>query len=480
VTDALVKGMALILAPIYTRVLNPSAYGILAIASTVTLLLTLTLGLALNAAITRLYFEAESAKDERTLYGTILIFLLVIPGVLTLGLELAGDAGYLDFFRSVPYDPYLRYAVWAAYLGVFLDVPLAIYTTRQEPRKVVGITLFNALTLAAVTILLVVVLREGVLGALRAALITSAAAAVVSVLLTARMAAARFSWMLLKAALLFSLPLIPHLLSQWSLSVSDRIVLQGYVPYAQLGLYSLGASVAAAASLGVNALSRAFTPAVTAQLKREGPQGQVPRIGTFWFAGATWACVFVALFGGDIIRLLTPSSFHQAARVVPVLVFGHLAFGVYQLVTQGTWYSMKTITIPIVTFGAAAVNVGLNLVILPWGGIMTAAWATLIAYVVLAFTQGLLAHRLYPIPWELKRWTKLLVAGALAFVAGTAATGALTVSHIAVELAAVFVAFPLVLLVLAFWTPDERRWLRYRFVVARAALVGRVRLSLGR
>lgn len=459
--DALARGLSILLVPLYTRFLTPSDYGALAIATAVISMLAILLGLALHGALSRMHFEARSEDERRSLYGTLLVFLVVVPGAVVVSLEVLGRAGFLDVFADLPYDPYLRYVVWTAYLAVFVEIPLAIYTVREQPRKVVPLTLLNAGLLAAFMLVFVVALEQAVLGALRAMLLAAGSMAILAVFLTARNASRHVSRRLLAASLAFSLPLVPHLVAQWILHVSDRIVLERFVSARDLGLYSLGASVATAGFLAVNALNRAFTPAITLHLKDRETRRQVPALGTWWVVALTWALTALAVFGGDAIRLVTPASYHGAARVVPWIAFGFLAFGLYTVVTQGTWFSMRTRMIPVFTVVAGVVNVGLNIVLIPRFGFVAAGWTTLIAFAVLAVLQGWHARRLHRIDWEYVRWLKALAAGAACFgVATTFAGTDTTAGSVVIEAALMTFAFPAMLTVLGFWTREERRRLR--------------------
>lgn len=458
--DVVAQGLALVLFPLYTRFLTPDDYGIIALASTVTIVLGIGFGLALSSAIARLHFEAETEEERARLYGTVLAFLLAVPAVAAVALHVAGRLGALDVFPSAPYTPFLQYAVGTAYLSIFLQLPVSIYQARQQPRKVMGLTILNAAGLAGATILLVVVLDQGVLGALRGAMIGAGITAVVSVVLTARMASRHLSRRWLDAAFAFSLPLVPHLLGTWVLYLSDRFVLEGFVSTAELGLYSLGAAVGTAAHFLATAAGRAFGPAVTLALKSERDRGQVPVIGTFWLLGLAWACTAMALLLTDVIRLLAPEEFHGATEVVAWIVFGYLAFGVYMISAQGTWFSMRTRLVAVLTLTAGAINVGLNLALVPPFGIVGSAAATLAAFSVLALMQGTLSQRLHPIAWEYGRWAKILAASGAAFAVGSLGGGDTTVASVALKLAAIAVVLPLALTALGFWRPHEREFVR--------------------
>lgn len=469
VGDALIRGASVLLVPLYTRVLTPADYGVLAITASVTVALTLVLNFSLDSAITRLHFET-SGDERRRLYGTILLFLLVVSTTVTVGIDLLGMAGQIRFFEAVPYDPFLRLALWTAYFGTITSLPVAIYTARQLPGRVLALTLSSLALQIVLTVILVVLVDQGVIGVLRAALIAAATVAAVSLVLTIRMSSFGFSKAHLLAALAFGLPLLPNNVAHWLLQLSDRLILEHQVPTADLGLYSLAYSVGAVALLFVMAFTRAVGPVMIEQLKDPGSAGDVPRLGTYALVTLAAGCLGLALLGGEVIRVLTPAEYHDAGRLVPLIAFGHLWLVVYAIVSQGLWFSMRTIPIAVVTMAAALIHVVLVLALVPSVGTMAGAVATFAGFAFLAVAQGIVAARVHRIAWEYGRWAKAFAVTAGCFGVGSlAATGRLLID-VPLKLATVGVLFPVGLICTRFWTAGERAWVRERA----ARLRGRV------
>lgn len=456
------QGLAVLLFPLYTRYLTPSDYGILGVTTAVSTLLVAIFALSLQGAVGRLYFETDSDEERRRLYGTILTFMLIVPGLLAIGVHVTGKLGGLEAFESVPYTPYLQYAVATAYLSIFLQLPIYIYQARQQPRTVVVLSILNAAFIAGAMVVFIVVLDQGVLGALRGQLAGAGATALVAIAVTARISSFHLSWHWLAAALAFGLPLVPHLVGQWVLWLSDRLILEHFVSAAQLGLYSIGYTLALAASFLSLAIAGAFGPEIIKSLKHDEERSVVPRIGTYWVLALSWCCTALALLGVDALLTLAPSEFHGAADVIPWIVCGYLAFGLYTLLTQGTWFSMRTRMVPVLTLVAAALNVGLNLVLIPIWGIIGSAVATLLAFTALAAMQGVLSNRLHHVPWEYRRWGAILVAslGTFAFAA-LARPDPITI-RLLVELAVLALVFPAILTALRFWQPEETAFISSR------------------
>jgi O-antigen/teichoic acid export membrane protein len=467
VADAAARAINLVLVLAYTRLLVPDDYGILAVTSSVTLLLVPVLGLSIVASVTRFYFEDSSDEARRRLYATTLAFLFVAPTIGLIVVEVLGRVGLLNEFNAVPYDPYLRLAVLAAYFSVFVDLPVAVYIARHEARRVAALTVTNACLLLGSSLLLVVGLDKGVRGILLAAVFSSAAMAVVAVVLSIRMIGSRIrpSGKLLTALLLFSVPLVPHAGAQWVLQISDRLILSRYVSSGNLGLYYVGYSVGSISTFLVFAMTKAMSPIVTAELKARGDSSRVRRLGTYWFGAIVLGCFVVAIYGADMIKVFAPNRFLGAAEIVPIIALATVAYGIYTIVSSALWYSMRTGWIPLLTAVAAGVNVGLNLLFIPRFGINAAAWNTAAGFATLALLQGLLAARRYPIGWEYRRW---LILSAIAFcgylVVQLAAPG-ISVQRYALSVLTL-VAFPGALTVVGFWTAEERRWLRRRLLRA--------------
>jgi O-antigen/teichoic acid export membrane protein len=107
-----------------------------------------------------------------------------------------------------------------------------------------------------------------------------------------------------------------------------------------------------------------------------------------------------------------------------------------------------------VTGAAAALNIALNLALIPSYGRMGAAIATVSAYTLLFVGMAWRAQRVFPVPYQ---WRRVATLGAAA-VALTV-LGKLLDVPLGVALA-LTLAYPLVLLCVGFYLPAERRRIR--------------------
>ena len=412
----LVRGVTLILTPLYARALTPAEYGVIGVVNGLIPALTVILGFALQTSIARLQQRCENEAQRREQIGAALVFTLIAPTILALAIEAAGSAGLLDdALANIPYAPYLRYALWTAVLGLFLPLLTGAYMAKERSAVVALTNGGTALLQLALTVMFVVVHRLGINGALLGGLLSSACSAVVSIALVGRRATFRGDLRPpLRIALAYSVPLVPHALANWGLALSDRLILEHRVPKDELGRYTFAYLFAAVNLVFFGAIINALHPMLTRRLHADDGRGDVPRLGRYALVAMGATATLTVAFAPEALRVLAPASYHAASVYVPWLVGGALAQGVYWVSSLGTWFSMDTRIVPLVSTLCFGANVGANLIFVPRYGTIAAAWVTTATYVLLALLHGWLAQRLHRIQWEYLRW--IGIAGAFGVV----------------------------------------------------------------
>ena len=446
--SVLARGLAFVLLPVYTRYLTPAEYGIVALTVTCTVVLGMLYPLGLRGAVSRTYYESGTVEERKDRVGTLWIAMLLFAAVAALVLDRVGPALAAALLPGVPFHPYLRLAVWTAFLGVLGLTPLALLQARERALPYVLLTLWTALTTTAVTLWLV--LRGGgAEGYLQGALIGAALATIPYLALTIRQVRPVFRTSILMPALAFSLPLVPHAMAGWALEMSDRAILTRFLPLHDVGVYSLGYQLGAAMGLVTMAFNAAWVPFLFGTLKHEGEEAhpKLARLVTYYalllcFIGLGWA-----LMVEHAITFIAGPEFREAYRITFWVVGGYVCAGLYLIPTNLLFWRQRTRVIPLLTLAAASVNVGLNLWLVPRYGAIAAAWSTLAAYAVLLVLTWRSAERRHPFPYEYRRLG--LIAGlALAlFLAGRL----LPFPSVALEVAGrilLWLAFPLVLIAL--------------------------------
>ena len=119
----------------------------------------------------------------------------------------------------------------------------------------------------------------------------------------------------------------------------------------------------------------------------------------FMLAGSS-ICVFMSAGAGLIVRVLYGKQFLPAGPLLAVLIWSEIAVFFATVVYNVLIAKNQQWLLPVPTLVGAAINVALNLVLIPGYGAAGAAWATLVSYTV-AWTAALLIFKeTRPLIWQ--------------------------------------------------------------------------------
>ena len=446
--------IAVLLLPVYTHYLSPTDYGQIE----TLLALTTVMGLVLRAGITsaffRFYFDETDDEGRRRVLRTSFWFTM---GGATLGLALLlalaepvssllfGTADAADLVRAS------GVALWAT---VNYEQLTALFRVEERSVAFVCASLANVFLTIGLTLLLVVALEQGPLGVIVGNF--SGTLIVYLSLLGYRreQLGLEFDRSLLREMNRFGVPLIPTALFLWVTNFSDRFFLVKLADVAEAGLYSVGVRIASAMVLLLTAFRTAW-PAFAYSIRDEMEARRTyAYVLTYLTVITAWVALALSLLAPWIVDLLADPDFAESASVVGPLAFSTVAYAAYIVVAIGVGRMRRTQFNWVVTGIAAAVNVALNIVLIPPYGMIGAAVATVAAYATMAVGMAWWSQRIYPVPYQWRRVaTAALAAVALASLGGLLDGG--------LPLAVLLIlAYPPALLLLGFTTPVERTRLR--------------------
>jgi O-antigen/teichoic acid export membrane protein len=464
----LTRGLTFVLTPVYTRYMSPADYGIVGLAATLPTILALLLGWSVHSSTYRLHHTLPDDAARVRLNGTVLAFLLTVPVAITVLLEVLGSFGVLHPFQSLPYTPYLRLVVWTGLFAMYQGLAINLLMVREQHRRAALLNAVSVVLVAGLTVLFVVVLRRGAFGQLLATFLAGAFIAAWSIWIAWRFGKPTYDRALLKEALVFAIPLVPHHLSSWMLALSDRAILERYVTTAELGRYTLGYTFGATVAMFVGATSQAFFPIVSRKLAEKDPNNEVPYLGSVVIVTTGFAALGAAAVFPSFIRLVTPASYHGSTPIVPWVALGYFFQALLGVWAQGTFFAKRTGAVAAVTLAGAVTNIGLNLVLVPRYGIYAAAVTTAVGYGVMAVLHALVARKSHPIAWEHGRLLRILLAGGIAYAIAVSVPGMSPALELFFRLGVVVIAFPLLLVLVRAFRPSEVRRVRSLLAARRA------------
>lgn len=386
----LTSGLAFITTPIFTRLLTPEDYGITSVFATWVSVFTIFIGIQSASTIATAHIHFK--KDEFNQYLSSILFLSTISfGIisiiclifkyqianllnLSIGLLviliLQSFLGYVQQF----YNTYLiqtKKPLQSLILSVsysFSTIGLSLLLIfNMDTDRYCGKILGNAIIacLFGLCLYFVIMVKGKQLISLK-------------------------HW---KYCLPLALPIILHLLSGLVLGQSDRVMLQSMAGNYEAGIYSFAYTIASVLSLLWSSTNNAWVPWYYENTKAKNTKSinQLAKKYILLFSIGTCA---IMLMTPEVMKILGPQEYWSAGRVIAMVVFGIYFNFLYSFPTNYEFYTQNTRWIAVGSICAAAVNVGLNLLLIPKFGGMGAAVATLISYFALFVFHNIIAARL--------------------------------------------------------------------------------------
>ena len=443
------------LLPLYTRYLTPSDYGVLEIFGVTGGILGIIFVMGLGSALFMSYFSYEDEENRKTVVSTTLIFLTAISLCFTLILmATAGNFSSL-FFHSTQYTFYFQ----AIFLTLFFDtaivIPLSIFRAREESKKYVMISLTRVLLSIGLNIYFIVVLERGVLGILESGLITAGSLYAFLIPGIIKETKFRFSMADLEKMLSFGLPLVPGGLGTWILTVSDRYFLLFLSTAHELGLYSLGYKFGLIIQgLIVGPFVLAWGPFFWSISKEKNAKEVYSSVLTYFVLVGMFVALGLSVLSKEVLVIMATPPFYGAYKVIPLIALSYVFYGCYFILAAGFNLTKKTKYVPLIVGVGAIMNLGLNFLLIPNYGMMGAAVATLISYLILPIGSYFVSRRFYPIKYEWSRVSKIFLAAVLIYVGSLYITNNSAIISGLLKAMTLF-AYPALLYVFGFFKHEE-------------------------
>src|SRR5918994_6821828 len=452
--------LAVFLLPLYTRYLDTADLGAVGLIVALSAVLVTILRAGISSAFFRFYFD--SAEPARRLLVVRTSFWFTIAGApagLAAGVLLAEPIADLLGLENAN-------LVRAGFVGVWAQMNYeqltALFRAEERSTAFVLASLANIAVTIAATVLLVVAWEQGAIGVVVGNFVGTLVVYLTLLGVHREQLGLQFSRPLLREMNRFGIPLVPAALALIAVNYSDRFFLVHLDGLEEVGLYEIGVRIASAMVLLLTAFRMAW-PAFAYSIDDDSEAKRTyAYVLTYLVALASWLALALGLLSPWLVRLLATPDYYEGGRVVALLAFGGVAYAAYIVMAIGVGRAKRTQFNWVIAGGAALVSVALNLALVPDHGMIGSAIAAAAAYSAMFLGMTWYAQRVYPTPYQ---WRRVLTAAGAA-VALTAA-GKLLDVPLAAAIALV-AAYPLALLLLGFFQPEERRSLSARLRLARS------------
>lgn len=186
-----------------------------------------------------------------------------------------------------------------------------------------------------------------------------------------------------KEAFLFNLPLLPHYLSTYLLSSSDKLMISRLVGDYATGYYSVAYAVASLGLIIWTAINGSLIPYTYEKCKKKEYRDLAKTINGV-LAVILICSVLVILIAPEVLSFLASNSYADCLLVIPVIVGGVFFQVHYSLYANVLFYYRKPQCVMFSSVTATIINLITNYVFIQRYGYIAAGYTTLFCYFVQA------------------------------------------------------------------------------------------------
>ena len=380
---ALSKLVPLIMVPIITR-LMPSAfyYGMSDISNTIVSLFTALAVMGMYDAMYRMFFEKNEEKFKKDICSSA-FFFTVFSSIIVTGLLIILQQPISQlFYKDTQYGNLVMLCAASVLIGGTNTIVSA--PTRMQNKKWTFLIMNILSPIISYSIAIPLILGGHYLIAIPLAMLISAFTLEVGFMILNHkwFSIKCINWSYIKSMLKIALPLLPNFIIYWIFNSADRVMITNLLSADQEGVYAVAAKIGQISQLIYIAFAggwQYFAFSVMRDKDNTKVISKVFEIMCVLSLTATILGTSICKFG---MELLFEEEYYASYICVPYLFLAPLLLMLFQigsnqfLVVKKTWPNL------LILAGGAALNIILNLYLIPAIGIEGASIATFIGYFV--------------------------------------------------------------------------------------------------
>jgi O-antigen/teichoic acid export membrane protein len=374
--------------PLFTKLLGAEGYGIWTQIITLIALFQPFVQLGLGNSVVR--FLTNKNRNELSVGMCSVLLPVIIIGLIFIFLQIEFSSLLAQYLLQDPSATFLiQLSAPLILFGALIDVSSNFYRVTGSFNIISIINLIQAL-LEIIFITGCLFFGYGIQGVLISIILVRSAIVMIiltDIILKVGISFPNFSW--LRGYLIYGIPLIFVGLFELIIQSSDRFFIGYYLGASAVGIYSAAYSIACIPLFIAGILTYILYPKIYSLYENNN----IEKVKVFLHYSWKFLLLFLipASFGlsalsGSLLTLLTTPEFIQdGIYIIPVVSVSNILIALYGIYVGILTLRKKTYIFLIAGGISALINIILNIILIPRFGIVSAAFTTVIAYLILVF-----------------------------------------------------------------------------------------------
>lgn len=379
------KGLSFITTPIFTRLMSLEQFGLYNVYTSWLQILLIVATFRLDYSV----FNNGMTKypEDRDGYASSMLGVTTIITTILFAL-------YLIFQKQVNSATELSTVIMCAlFVELYVSAAVNFWSLRERYefrfKAIVAYTLLNTILSSGIGVFAVLIFEDKGTARILASALVHAVGGIAIYYLIFKRGKKFLSTEYTKFAVLFNIPLLPHYFSSYMIEQADRIMIQKLINFDAAALYSVAYTVGGLVRIFNAAITNTLVPLQYRLLEQKDYRSLNRNIINV-MVSVVGLVALITLMGPEIVLVLGGEEYAAAWGVIPPVAASVFFSFLYNLLTDVELFFGKNKFATKLSLVGAAVNIGLNWLLIPICGFVAAAYTTLFSYVIFA-----VGHMLY-------------------------------------------------------------------------------------
>ncbi len=386
----LLNGISFLSTPIFTRLLTTSDYGITTVFYTWTAFFAVFIGLQTSGSIATA--RVHMKPDEFGGYMKSIVVMSLLSGLVIASVSIIirrSVASLLNIdIRLIPH-------LLTQAFGMSCVTTYSVYTIQtKQPKKNVVFSILIALCTVVTGLFLVLSIKEEkFLGKIYGGTVayTIALLYVMKTFIPGNKSKVSLShW---KYALALSFPLIIHLLSNIIIGQSDRLFLKSMIGDDAAGIYTVAYNIGVLGILFADVCNNIWSPRYL-DMTKAGENRIINGMAKKYILMVCCVFIVVMLIAPEILKIMAPSQYWGGLNSLVIITAGVFFQYLYRFPLAYEQFSKNLKWVAVCTVASAMINMMLNYLFIKKTGLIGAAYATFLSYVILFGLHEFVARKI--------------------------------------------------------------------------------------
>lgn len=408
----LIKGVAFLLIPLYSRYLGTEIYGQLALVDIVYNFIGMFIIFSIYSGYIRFYSEDKNYNGFATIFNFSLISIFV-QGII---IFILGKYSSYTLLKMENSYVILILIFIRGSLEQITNLLETDYSMKYKVKKLILLKfIITTITLLAI-IYFVVIKKETIIGIYLGYIIGNLLVLFYIIYDNKEKMKLIFEYEFFKKCFKFSSGLLLGSMSYLILAAIDRYFLKEYRSFSDVGIYSMGYKFASLIEIFfITSFKKVFTPFKFQEYQNENFEYKINKFFDYYNILGIIIFLIISVNIKLVLYIFSTKEFIGAYLITPIITFSYLLYGQIEFYSLGINLKNKTyITSFILSFGGI-INILLNIFWIKKYGMYGAAFSTVFSYLVMMNFYIYISQKLYYIRFNFNKMIKITLSGVILY-----------------------------------------------------------------